>query len=488
MAAIPLVVIGLRGRLVGDHKHCRACGFDLHGLDPAATHRCPECGAWLGANPAGAWNREAIRVGRRERRRRALIWGVALGLPSAGWVVLLGAALLGNAGVYEHTPEWLLDWESRAGGRIATRATIELSRRVTAGSLSAAHEQDLVARFLNDQADLSRTWAHTKGDFIGHVQAAARLKPADWERYTFQGVAPALAVRPRVRFEGPVPFSVNTDKLRFGSAGGPAFGSRMAGTASWGVTFWLVAQDASGSVYTLGRDRQESVGSRAGLKDGAGVSTGGHIDVLRKAAAAAVGTAPVTQYGIWMEEGVANLPPAVRPLPSWPAHVIPVSIAPPGEPTVNARPDPRMRELVTQTLHLRLVDSLAKQPPPPDAIEVRRRRILNRGTVEALYIYLAKEATTPWPLPATWSMSVRVAGREMSVGTVSFTAGVGSFAKIRELSVPEGENVFHADAVDVILRPDADAAEKSVGVTEFWDGEIEFKNAPLVRREPPQGE
>ena len=63
LAGAVLLVIGLRGRRVGDHPVCRRCGFDLFG-NPAAA-RCPECGADLGVSGA-------VRTGHLRRRRGAL--------------------------------------------------------------------------------------------------------------------------------------------------------------------------------------------------------------------------------------------------------------------------------------------------------------------------------------------------------------------------------------------------------------------------------
>ncbi len=69
-----LVAVGLRGRRVGDHPHCRRCGFDLHGL-PVGFGRCPECGATV--ETAGGLIGSATQIGRRERRRRAE-WRISL--------------------------------------------------------------------------------------------------------------------------------------------------------------------------------------------------------------------------------------------------------------------------------------------------------------------------------------------------------------------------------------------------------------------------
>ena len=71
--ALILVALGLAGRRVGDHPHCRRCGFDLFGNPSAAV--CPECGGDL------SWRR-AVRTGQRKRRRGMLVAGLALLAPA----------------------------------------------------------------------------------------------------------------------------------------------------------------------------------------------------------------------------------------------------------------------------------------------------------------------------------------------------------------------------------------------------------------------
>jgi hypothetical protein len=68
LAGVILAAVGARGRRVGDHLHCRACGFDLFGK-PESSTRCSECGSDLDA-------RRAVVVG----VRRRILWLVFLGL------------------------------------------------------------------------------------------------------------------------------------------------------------------------------------------------------------------------------------------------------------------------------------------------------------------------------------------------------------------------------------------------------------------------
>lgn len=70
IAAMVFIAKGWRGRRVGDHEHCRKCGFDLFGR-PDGTRVCGECGASLDAP-------RAIVFGERQRRPFMLSTGLIL--------------------------------------------------------------------------------------------------------------------------------------------------------------------------------------------------------------------------------------------------------------------------------------------------------------------------------------------------------------------------------------------------------------------------
>src|SRR4051794_21261686 len=99
----------LRGKRVNDHPICRRCGFDVFGR-PGGSNTCSECGADL----AG---RDAIRVGRRERRRglaRVAGSGMfmsAVVLTGVGWVQVRGVDF------QHHKPVW---WLAREAGSART--------------------------------------------------------------------------------------------------------------------------------------------------------------------------------------------------------------------------------------------------------------------------------------------------------------------------------------------------------------------------------
>lgn len=138
LLGVPLVAVGWRGRRVGDHPHCRRCGFDLFGK-PAESTRCGECGAELHLPRATV-------IGVRRRRPALVVAGLALAL----------AALIGaGRPAYDlaRDPDWLARWkptrrllaDARAQNwRVAGAAAVELERRLSRDALSPKIERWLL--------------------------------------------------------------------------------------------------------------------------------------------------------------------------------------------------------------------------------------------------------------------------------------------------------------------------------------------------------
>ena len=180
LAGLASLAIGLRGRKLDDHPHCRGCGFDLKGLttgncQPAEVGprvdppKCPECGRDL-AQPG------AVRPGMRVKRWRWLILGaapwsalliaIAFSFADSGWQARINAA----------TPTRVLIWE--VGLRAPMRldgVMKELLKRSNASQLDRRELGDLATALARVQADPSSFWSPAWSDLIESAWAGGML-------------------------------------------------------------------------------------------------------------------------------------------------------------------------------------------------------------------------------------------------------------------------------------------------------------------------
>src|SRR5687768_4721251 len=128
-ASLALLAYALRGRRVDDHPICRRCGFDLYGK-PEGASVCSECGADL-SRP------RAIRVGRREKRRRVIAFSLPALLLCVAWLALLGWGAARGTEWNPHKPAWWLMSDARRPDLNARDAALgEMTARLKSGKLS----------------------------------------------------------------------------------------------------------------------------------------------------------------------------------------------------------------------------------------------------------------------------------------------------------------------------------------------------------------
>ncbi|TVQ33362.1 MAG: hypothetical protein EA376_02375 [Phycisphaeraceae bacterium] len=167
-----LLALGLRGRRVNDHPHCRRCRFDLSGLDiGAASAKCPECGGEL----AG---RRTIRIGARRRRPRLIVSGAAVLL----LLVAAGAGVVwvskSNINWTPHKPAWLLEHEAfRDDGLDARIAAIELLRRADEDALSESRHRRIAERAARSREALTSNRMLYLCDIIEHAWRRGVIEP-----------------------------------------------------------------------------------------------------------------------------------------------------------------------------------------------------------------------------------------------------------------------------------------------------------------------
>ena len=432
LAGGALVAVGVRGRRVGDHPHCRRCGFDLHGL-PVGFGRCPECGATV--ETAGGLIGSATRTGRRERRRRAIGWGVVLGGPGVVWLGLLGATVVPGLNATAHSPAWLLERQAGLSSYFGgPAAAAELERRYSAGALSDAAVKRIAAGFLDDQADAALPWVAAKGDFIESARSAGLLTEAQWQRYGEGAFAPAVSIRPKARAGQGLPINLETGVLRLGSA------SMLRLDGRWCLT------DGAGEVAAELDQRGSSI---TGSK---GFSTTQFMPLPADCAGVAGRTLALRLD--YLGGGTGS------PVPAGSRVMGTVDLTPAERPTAVGRASAEMAAAVRPSL----VVSASAGP-----------------SGNYLIVNLTRQASPRWPLPAAWEVWVRHKGQEHKAGTIAVPAGqcAAGWGVGYDVSKAGGPPLDGVDRVDVILRPSAAAAERTVDLTEFWDGGLEFVDVPL---------
>ena len=172
LAGLVLLIVGVRGRRVGDGPRCRRCGYDVSHSDG----RCSECGAVL----------EGRAVARGTRRRR---WRPA----AAGLVLLLaGGALLA---VEARRVEWLpklpaavlMPWRDEPDVRA------ELIDRLMAGGLTHSQERTIIADALSGAGSPRFDPAYLR------ILDSGRMDEAEVAAYVRAVLVPTLKLREEVR-------------------------------------------------------------------------------------------------------------------------------------------------------------------------------------------------------------------------------------------------------------------------------------------------
>lgn len=425
VAGVALAFVGLRGRRVSDHPHCRACGFDLFGSDPGAA-TCSECGADLSAG---------VRHGRRERRRGLLALGLALIVVGGTPLVLGGVAAVRQVDWQPLKPVWWLGMEAGAGGPTAEAALDELLRRLSAGLLAPSDIGGLVADGLAAQGDAARPWEPKWGELIEKARAAGQVSPAEWERYGRQAIAGGLwlEVRPRVARGDPIPAWLRHRGARVGESSSLA-----------------IRIDEQVDVVGPVSDSHRGSGGF-----GASPTSGGGLGHSMR---------PSAEEWSQVAEGPQELEHRVRVrvTEGWGDNAAVVAteqmtlkagfeVVPADKPTVAFVTDPALRPAVEAALR--------PQELVMQANQVSSTIHVDSASVGRAFNVVARRGDREWPL-----------------GSINAAPG-----KSTGYSIHGEMEGFEGDRVDLVLRPSLEVAKGTTDVFEVWGEEVVLKDVPVKR-------
>lgn len=451
------ILIGRRGRLVDDHPICRRCGFDLFG-SPGPAAVCSECGADL-SQP------RAVRRGNRARRPKWVWAGVFLAGPAALW--LGGTAYLAARGgrVVRYEPAWLLTREAfgadpgRRSGAIG-----ELTARSASGRLAAGQVDAVTARVLDRQADPQTPWDPRWGDFVESARASGRVPDAVWQQYLRQAVVLRLDVRPKVRLGDPVPMAVVAGPARAGTRFDTDFDLEVSSCTGPGLDWQDTPQNRRARHYdSPGHGGALTIDTRPGglpfkgdmrllLNDSASGGAGYVVqDYLQTNDRLATGRQHVRATFIATVRDPATFKPADSRGVTVDSEFM---LLPPGDPGVRPFEDVALRPSVERAL--------------------RSVQTGSRGG-DALSLYLKM---TSAPCDLCCDVCVVADGKEEVVDTIRV-----SKAKPYILSSGTSHAGMRDElkAVDVIFRPRADEAFRTLDIERPWAGTVVVKNVAILR-------
>lgn len=439
-----LLLLGLRGRRVGDHRHCRRCGFDLTGTPDAPL--CNECGRDL-AKP------RATRLGHLQRRRVPMVLGSLL---LAGVVLIAGYAAVDtftSGGWRRLAPEWVLlrDLEG-PNRRSADAAGVELLRRFNTEDLSDGATHRLIADTLDRQADATRRWnVNTWGQFMETARAREQIDDPTWGQFLANAKRPVLKVRPRIRRGDSLPARVWLEGWR----GGPNM-------IFHGVVELEEATLAGHQLPT--RDRPFFFEWQ--MDSGGGTSR--HLDDDLDTSDFPLGEQTLTARGrLRFAEGEAE---------SWAGKLdgdelsaIPFSVS--ANVTIDPADAPAKVSVVDPSLRPPLLAALAVSPVWRD----------ENGNVR---VRVSSDSTGP-NLLCHWNVRVRVNGGEfVDFGNASYFHPNHSTSH-ELLADSEAERILtDAAVVDVLLEPDTKTAFQMVDLKPTWGESILFRDVPVLARPP----
>ncbi|MFM9996231.1 MAG: hypothetical protein ACKVU4_10575 [Phycisphaerales bacterium] len=452
-----LLVLGLRGRRIDDHPLCRRCRFDLSGLVdvpdrsdgtldrsdsttlPATPRRCPECGANTGA-------RLAIRIGHHRKRRSLIVLGVFFLLAAIGIGGVIGWSAATRFDWNTVKPLWMLRNSAVSADRTTAHAAlIEVIRRIETGRAGQTAIGGFVDTALEQQFGAFNAW---NGDWSTLINAAYKrdlATPEQYQQYFRQSVrVAALRCPVRVRERRPLhvsaalewgPLGMNAPDLRFVLKAYVEHAGERAEAYMDGDRHFVV--------------EEQTHGSTSGTNTGGGWPYKARLNLP-------IGEHPLILHATIDVYDAAS--PSTEP-------VLTVSKASPctlrvvgrSESVVELVSDPELRQRVADSIHRTGI----------------RAGVFGRSTLARVLVLGSDES----PVQIVARLLLRCDGHEYWLGQTKAWGPNGSGG---ESSTSSGDQLPQQlpASVDIVLRPDSDAAEKG-GHDRIWGEDIELKDIPV---------
>ncbi len=432
IASTTALWLGLRGRRMGSHPVCRACGFDLR-AQPAASPRCPECGALLDSP-------NAVVIGDRHRRPFLATVGATIVLLSSAFVGLNIYGQLANIDSNKYMPVWWLTREADSSV-IATRdaALKELLSRAGSGALSKNQMNALSDHALVLQADQNKLWVPAWGDLVEQAHTTGMLSDEKWQQYARQAVVVHMVVRPVVRRGDQIPVSVNNEMPRGGTT----------------QSFWL-SESFTLDSKEWARDGFDFGISTSGM-GGSGMGTAVQIDRAKEAQLAN----GEHRLKITVHARLSSLPyPGGQRITD---AAIPLEatfkLVPATDKTVSPVNDTTLQGAVEQSITAR---------------DFRWNSNMTRAYVEGMLD--VKSA----PADLAFKVFMRADGKDQSLGEITIAKGTA-------MNYGVGGDVkgITSSDVDLVLKPDLETARQTVNLTTFWNGTVTIHHVHINGTPPP---
>ncbi|MBL8887309.1 MAG: hypothetical protein JNK16_11660 [Phycisphaerales bacterium] len=417
LIGVALLVHSIRGRLIPGTTLCRACKFDLSGLQSALS--CPECGASLAATRAIV----PLRV-----RPRGLLWlGILLTAIPLCIGITVAVVTATNFNLDSIKPFWVLKSEALQGAPARSAAALtELGKRIRSGSISEHQFTSLASAAITLRRTPSATWNRSWSEIIELARTNGKVTDAEWTDYIRNTIVLVDRHRRKVRQGAEAPFGLTISGPLLGITPGPLAAAKIR----YGITRVTI--------------NTKEFFHNDDLSGGATISGNGTTGTTRQIKM----DAPIGKAQMKLTCGFEVLDAGNdRTLGSWSSDSTDeIEILPPDAVIVETREDAALAPAVRKSLRIAPFER------------------------QSGYLSLMVNAANP-PANLAFDVFARLRsgpkkGALVPIGSISFEKssnggyGIGSDSK----------DLLDAESVDLILRPSVRAAELNVDLDWIWTG------------------